>query len=804
MTTVTCYHCGLPTSPNAQLSVELNGETRPMCCHGCVAVAQAIKDAKLEKFYIHRTKNSFQGKSLIPQELQKLSIYDHPQVQKSFVKHDEANIRHASFLLEGISCAACLWLNQQHLSSLHGIQQAQVNYSKQMAFIRWDETQIKLSEILASIRHIGYKATPYDPSKRQLATDKTGKTLLKQIGIAGIFGMQVMILAVSLYFNVLQDMQDNFVALFKKASLLLTLPVLGYSAQAFFIPAWRALKNQQLSMDVPISLALLIAFCASVLAVFNGKGEIYFDTICMFTFLLLGARYLEVRIHQNAARAADLVGHNPPTSAYKINASGKRETVAAIDLTPGDTVVVPVGDIIPADSTIIKGSTTVDESILTGESQALKRQHGDQVIGGSLNLTQPITITIKQPSDQGVLGSIQQMLDKAQSQRPSQMTFIDKIAGKFILAVLLIASSVAIYRFFTSPADWLETTISVLIVACPCALSLATPATITAATGKLMQMGVMLINPQALEILCDSRYIIFDKTGTLTNGDLQVIHTKLIGNDDIKSCMKIAACLEQSSTHPVAHAFSSFPDIEPCTITHADNNTGIQGKINQQIYFIGSVAYVHQQTGIDIESLLDDNLKTLTIVVLANQDQILCLFGLGDDLKTDAHQLISWLQKNDYIIRLLSGDRLQAVNKIAKALGIKDALAEQTPQQKLAQINAYQKQAERIIMIGDGVNDAATLAGADVSFAVFNATPIANANADILLMNPKLNKIKHTIKTAQKTQRIIKQNIAWSLGYNFLSIPLAATGYITPWLAAIGMSLSSLLVILNAQRIRNN
>jgi Cu2+-exporting ATPase len=799
-----CFHCDLEIDPSIDIRVPILGNSRAMCCAGCAAVAQAIVEANLESYYTHRTESSRKGELLVPEQLKELTLYDHPDIQKTFVHAAGEHVQEASLILEGISCAACVWLNQQHLSRLKGVLKVEINYTSLKALVRWDEREISLSEILKAIRMIGYTAHPYDPARRQHLLEKSRKDILKRLGVAGIFGMQVMGLAISLY---LDDgtMEPTIKNLLQRGSLILTLPVIFYAARPFFTGAVNDLKTRHFGMDTPVALGIGLAFLASIYTLISGRGEIYFDSVCMFSFLLLGARYLEVAARKRAADSADIVGQIKPVIARKIGPQGEIISLPALELVCDDQVVVHAGDIVPADGIILSGKSSLDESILTGESVPKFKSGNDQVIGGSLNIDSPITVRINRTGNKTVLSGIQRLLDDAQQAKPAIAQLADRIAGWFVLGVLSLATLTGIYWFLQRPGDWLSPTIAVLIVSCPCALSLATPASITTAIGRLMKDGIVVCHKSALESLHKLDVLFFDKTGTLTEGDIQIQRHEVIDPAFKQTHFAVCSAIEQHSEHPVARAYASHPTTLVARNVQNTAGKGLTATIDGNTWFLGTPAYISEQTGHALDESLQSGYAGQTQSVLARPQGIVARYALSDTLKPDSAALVHWLKRKGIQPIMLTGDHSGAARHIAEQVGIDTVFSGQLPADKLDILKQYQDQGDHrniVGMVGDGVNDAAVLAGADCAIATQGAAALASAGSDILLLTPKVGAIKTAIKTANKTHAIIKQNLVWATSYNLLAIPAAAMGYVPPWLAAIGMSLSSLLVVLNALRLK--
>ena len=521
-------------------------------------MAQAIVDGVLGDYYRHRTATSITAQNLIPEELAELNIYDQPEVQRSFVTNeprDAAEVKQASLILEGIVCAACVWLNERHVNSLPGVVEFRVNYTTHRATVKWDDTLIHLSDILRAIAAIGYIAHPFDPGRQELVYKKERGQALRRLAVAGLGAMQVMMLAVALYAGDYMGMESRMETFFRWVSLLIASPVVLYSAKPFFTSALRDLKRMQLGMDVPVALAIGGAYLASVWATLTRSGEVYFDSVTMFTFFLLAGRFLEMGARHRAGQAAEELVKLLPAMATRLTETGE-EVVAVADLAPGDRVRIKPGDSIPADGRVIEGSSSVDESLLTGESLPLSRSIHDEVVGGTVNVESPLIIEVEKVGEDTILAAIQRLLHRAQTEKPRLAGLADRIAGIFVGVILLLAAVVGWWWWQHQPEEAFWIVLSMLVVTCPCALSLATPAALTAATGSLTRLGVLTTRGHALETLARASHIILDKTGTLTTGRLQLQDIQLQGSLDEEACLRIAAALELASEHPVARALS--------------------------------------------------------------------------------------------------------------------------------------------------------------------------------------------------------------------------------------------------------
>ena len=804
-----CFHCGQPVPNGLALSVKIQGHDEPMCCYGCQAVAQAIVDSGNEDFYRHRTETPATGQALLPDFIRQSQVYDHPDIQKTFVRAAGEHQREAALILEGIVCAACVWLNERHVAQLPGVLDVQVNYATHRARIRWDETQIQLSDILQAIHRIGYTAHPYDPQQQQQAFERERRNQLRRIGIAGVFGMQVMVLSVALYIGDWSGMEDNFRSFFRWVGLLLTTPVLLYSGAPFFRGAWRDLRNRSVGMDVPVTLGILVAFTGSVHASWTGRGDVYYDSVVMFIFFLLTSRHFELMARKRGAETLEQLSQAMPAMATRITSSADGEQHDIIPLTElqaGDAVLIKPGESVPADGTITAGESSVSEALLTGESTPLRKRPGEQLIGGSINIESPLHLQVEQVGLDTVLAEIMRLLEQAQGEKPAITRLADRVASWFVSIVLLIAAVVGYYWWQQSPDNWLPILVSLLVVTCPCALSLATPTAISAATGTMLGHGLLTVRNHSLETLAQCTHIVFDKTGTLTFGTPAVSRIQCLSHLDERTVLATAAALEQQSEHPVGKAIVSAASsgrVISATDTRNHPGAGISACIDNTQWYIGHADFITEHTGADCDGLRDSP-EGGSQVILADSRQVHARFLLNDTLRPEAAAVIRKLQDMGKQVILLSGDTPAAAQQLAAVTGIEDIRGGMTPADKLQQVQALQQQGAVVVMIGDGINDAPVLAAADVSVVMREAAHISQASADMVLLSSNLGALTNGLLLARKTLRVIKQNLAWAAGYNLVALPAAALGFVAPWMAAIGMSSSSLLVVLNALRLTRN
>ncbi|RXZ42610.1 heavy metal translocating P-type ATPase [Crenobacter cavernae] len=801
-----CFHCGLPVPARADFPIRYRERTEQTCCAGCQAVAATIIASGLADYYAHRTEGAHRAEPLPQDLLEQIRLYDNDALQKSFVKVEDDELREAALILEGITCAACVWLNEQQIMRLAGVVSVDINYSSHRARVRWDNSRVRLSQILEAIAAIGYRAHPYDAARQEALAQKERKAALNRLWVAGLSMMQVMMYAVPVYMSAAGEIDAEFLWLLHWASFALTLPVVAYSALPFYQGTWRDLKARRLGMDVPVAVGVLAAFSASSWALFNRIDHgIYFDSVSMFVFLLLGGRYLEGIARRRAGEATDSLVKLLPAFAHRIQgwpSSRDAHEAPVAELAVGDVLLVKPGETIAADGVVLDGLSAVNEALLTGESRPIDKRPDDALIAGSVNLASPLYIKVTQTGQDTRLSAIVRLLDNALAEKPRLARLADRFAAYFVAALLVAA--LATYLFWL-PADadralWI--TVAVLVVSCPCALSLATPAALTAATGHLANLGVLATRGHAIETLAKVDDVVFDKTGTLTYGEPRLTATHAF-DGCATSMLAIAQALEAGSEHPIARALLAAPCSEARpTLAELGNlpGHGVEGVIAGRTWRLGRAEFVEALAGALPDGLSDWH-DGATVIALGNGDGWQALFALADTPRADAQALVKTLKAQGKTVHLLSGDADGAVAALAKTLAIEKHTARATPQDKLGYVGALQAQGRRVLMVGDGVNDAPVLARADVSLAMGGGTDVARASGDMVLVNDTLASLPAALSLSKKTLAVIRQNLAWAAGYNLVALPLAMAGHVTPWLASLGMAMSSLLVVGNALRL---
>jgi Cu2+-exporting ATPase len=790
-----CYHCELPLPAGQRFSASVQGEPRLFCCPGCQAVAEAIVDSGLGHYYQHRGQPGANPQALPVQPLDELALYDRAEVQAPFV-HTDGALSQATLAVDGITCAACGWLIEKHLRSVPGVSEARLNLSTHQLHVSWQPDAAPLSQLLAEIRQIGYAAHPYQPDQasRQMALEN--RRALRQLGLAGLLWFQAMMATMATWPQFNLDLSPELHTILRWVAMLLTTPIVFYSCAPFFKGALRAVRQRHLSMDVSVSLAIGGAYLAGIWTAITGTGELYFDAVGMFALFLLGGRYLERRARERTAAATARLVTLLPASCLRLSGEGTQERVLLSDLRLGDRLMVAPGAVIPADGKVLEGRSSIDESLLTGEYLPQPRQPGDAVTAGTLNVDGPLLVGVQALGAHTRLSAIVRLMQRAQTQKPRLAEIADRAAHWFLLLSLLAAAAIGLWWWQHEPARAFWVVLAMLVATCPCALSLAAPTALTAATGSLHRLGLLLTRGHVLEGLNHIDTVIFDKTGTLTEGRLSLSSVQPLGDLPAQTCLALASALETRSEHPIARAFKACA--QPAREISTHPGAGLEGWVGEHRLRIGEATFVAALCGQSPPIPPSTDCQWL---LLGDQQRPLAWFGLNDRLRSDAPALHAMCKARGLRTVLLSGDHSPVVQQVAAELGLDEAHGGLLPEHKLAHLQALQAQGRRVLVVGDGVNDVPLLAAADISVAMASATDLAKTSADAVLLSNRLGSLAQAFALARRTRRVIVQNLAWAGLYNGLMLPFAALGWITPLWAALGMSLSSLAVVGNALRL---
>lgn len=717
-------------------------------------------------------------------------------------------------VLDGMHCAACALTIEDALRSVPGVLQADVSAATRRARVVWQPSQVRPSQWMDAVHKAGYRAMPaMDAFAREQRQRENRRALWRWL-VAGFCMMQVMMYAWPAYVAQPGDLTGEMEQLLRWASWVITLPMVVFSCGPFFSSALRDIRLRRVSMDLPVALGMAITFVVSTAGTFDPSGlfgkEVYYDSLTMFVFFLLTGRWLELRLRDRTAGALEAVMNRLPDSVERRTADGSFVRVATRRVVAGDTIRVLPGEAFPADGRITLGSTHADESLLTGESTPVARPVGSTVTAGSYNLQAPVEVHVEGTGGQTRFAQIVALMESASLQKPRLAQLADRIARPFLVAVLVAAGLAAVYWWPSDPGHALMVAVAVLIVTCPCALSLATPVAMLTAAGTLARHGVLVRNLQGLEALAHVDTVVFDKTGTLTRDGmaLQAVHTAHGWNTE--EVLALAASLARHSMHPASRALvaaAAALDDGRWAVTDLQEEAGQ-----------GLVARVHDRLGAGQPArqvrlgsahhagVAPEEAGSALQVVLSEQHvsgavSELARFDLVEDLRAEAPAVVTALEQGGVAVQLLSGDRVGAVQRVAAQAGIAQAAGECTPQGKLAALQSLQAGGHQVAMVGDGLNDGPVLAGAHVSFAFGRAVPLAQSQADFVVLGDSLALVPQTVLLARRTLRVVRQNLWWAAGYNALCVPLAVVGWMPAWLAGLGMALSSLLVVLNAARL---
>lgn len=789
-----CFHCGEPIPRGENRHVLIKGEPKPVCCAGCEAVASLISGAGLDGYYRIRTAPAPRPDDAAagPDEW---DVFDRPQAQQNCVRPFDDSRSEATLLVENISCAACAWLIEHSLRQLDGVDEVQVNPASGRALIRFEPAKAPLSRLMRAMARLGYRPHPTGSGESAAVAER--RAALKRLAVAGFGMMQVSTFAVSVWFGAFQGIDPVYRDFMNAVSWLVSTPVLFYAGRPFFTGALRDLRARRIGMDVPVALALVLAYAASIWNALQGSDLVYFDSVTMFVFFLLIGRYVEMTARHKAAHTTEALAQLVPATARRLQ-DGVETRVAVAELGIGDIVAVAPGEAVPADGVVVWGESRLDESMLTGESKPQRRGVGEPVVAGSVNVSHPFRLRVERLGQDTVLSTIGRLLDRAQAQRPRLAHAADWIASRFVVAVLFIAAGVYAYWWPSDPALAFQAALAVLVVSCPCALGLATPSALVAGTDRLAQSGLLVARADALETLAKVTHVVFDKTGTLTTGAIAIDQVRPLADVSGDEAMRLAAALEQHSAHPIAHAFAEVDSPYHAERVEAHAGQGLEGWIGGRRLRIGTPAFVAAISGSPAATVPADEAGW---IALGDEQRTLALFRLIDHIRPEAAAVLETLRQLGMELEIASGDQAEPVAAVAERLGISRYASRLTPADKLAHIRALQRAGAVVAVVGDGVNDAPVLAGADVSIALGSGTALAQTSAAMVLLGDSLRPIAEGVAIARRTARVVRQNLGWALLYNVLALPLAASGWLLPWMAAIGMSVSSLVVVLNAMQL---
>ena len=781
----TCFHCGEPLPRAAVRTAHVDGP-RAFCCDGCATAAAWIEGADLGDYYRLRSADA----ARVDPDAPDFAAWDREDVLQGHARAVPGG-REITVLTDTMRCGACAWLIDCFLRRQPGVLDAGANAVTGRIRIAWDPARTPLSALLSSLATLGYRATLATGEARERERRQEQRRWILRLGVAGLGAMQAMMFAEALYLDTAAQMPIATRDAFRWLAFLVSTPVVFFAGWPFLTGMARELRGRRVGMDTLIGGSVLLAYVASLIETLRGGAHVWYDAAVMFVFLLLVARMLEQRARSVASAQVDALSRARPALAVRERSDGAREQVPFEALAPGDIVRVAVGEAAAADGKLLDTAGAFDESLLTGESAPVRKAAGAVIYAGSVCRDAPARLRLTRTGAGTRLSELVRLVERAQAARPRLARRADAVAAWFAAALLCAAAATYLVWRLHDPARAFEVALAVLVVSCPCALSLAIPAALAAAHGALARMGVLALRPDALDALARVDRVVFDKTGTLGDAAPRRAGTDVWGALSEDAALRIAAALERDSRHPLARVFDDVAETAAdCVVAdmRETGGVGIEGFVDGVRWRLGrgdwAAGRIH-----DGAIWLGDGLSASA------------RFTLREAPRADARAAVDALHRQGLALTLCTGDAQMPAKALAAQVGIDDIRAAQSPEDKLAFVRSCQTRGERVAMVGDGINDAPVLAGADVSLALADGSALAQHAADVVLVGGALRRIPEAIALARRTRRVIRQNLAWAIAYNLLALPLAACGLVTPWAAALGMAASSLLVTANALRL---
>lgn len=792
MSAPSCSHCGLPVPPQAR-----SEGPEQFCCSGCKAVWEIIHQSGLAAYYDIREEAPQSAAPLVAQSYEEL---DDPAFLDRAAPASEDGARHAELFLEGIHCSACMWLIERALTQESGVGEARLDFGRRRLRLSFDPETTQLSKVARRLAGMGYAPHPAS-ADRNASEVKRDRTMLIRLAVAGASAGNVMLMAFALYGGWASGMAEEHRAFFRVMSVVAALPAIFYSAWPFYRGAWVGLLARNLHMDLPISLGILAGAVSGTVNAFSGSGEIYFDSVTALIFLLLVGRMLQTRQQRVASDSSEMLFALTPASATRVDAEGRRKTVALESIARGDRVWVDAHALVPTDGIIETGRTAMDLSLLSGESMPVSVGPGDAIYGGATNLDAPLVMTVSEPVRNSRVGKMAVMIEAASSARSPVVQLADRVAGWFVATVILLAGLAFAVWWQIAPEHALDHAVALLVVSCPCALGLATPLAITAAIGKAAKKGLLVRTGAALEALGKMKdgVIVFDKTGTLTYGRMERV--RFVGDEDV---LRLVAAAERGSSHPVGRALRAgfAGDLRPEGEVETVAGGGIAATVEGKSVVVGNRAFVEARAS-GVEAL-EATARTwaeeaVTPVWVAVDGVCRGLAGVADRVRPEAQACLQQLRELGFELRIASGDHPEVVAAVGESLGLASEACQGglTPEDKLALVESLESH-RPTVMVGDGVNDAAALARARVGIAVHGAAETSFRAADIFSRASGVSPLLDLVLGSRRTYRTIVRGIVFSLIYNLLGASLALFGLLGPLVAAVLMPISSLVVVTHA------
>jgi len=793
MSKVKCDHCHLEFSDEVMIH---DGEYR-FCCNGCKGIFHLLKDEGLESFY-----SKMGDTTLSPptEQFEASTNFDTPAFHERFVTTTKEGLLQVSLIIEGIHCAACVWLNEKALHKMDGVIEAHINYTNNKARITWDPNSVKLSMIIDMIRAIGYNAFPYDASLQEVRANKERKEYYLRMAVATFATMNMMWIAVAQYAGYFTGITQEIKTILNIAEWVLATPVLFYSGWVFYRGAYYGLRNRAVTMDLLVVTGSSLAYLYSIYITLRQSGEAYFDSVAMIITFVLFGKFLEVLSRKNAADTLDVIGKHIPREVSIIEGDNVR-TVDVNDVKIGDLILIRSGERAAIDGEVISGEGSFDESNLTGESEPIFKQSGDRIISGTTSIDALIQYRSTKDFAHSTLSNLVNLLENAMAHKPSIEQLANRLSQHFSSTILFLAIA-TFWAWYFWPHSFdrsLMVGISVIIIACPCALALATPVATLVGLALGAKRGILFKSAAQIETMAKTTMVVLDKTGTITMGRPEVINATIFDPFDPVHLYSLVS----SSKHPISRGVMEYLERENGEISAGNieeaREIPARGMVGRSdgMMIAGGNALLMQELGITVESASDKSVFYYAV------NGVLCaVYELRDLPKEGAFESIQKLKNLNLRVIMLTGDHENAAYKIAEEVGIDEIHAHLSPEDKAAFISNAHGEGHVVVMAGDGVNDLLALANADIAIAMGSGSDIAIEVSDVVLMNDSLTSLSEAFAISRKTYGLIKQNLAISLVYNSITIPLAMTGYVIPLIAAISMSFSSLLVVGNSMRVR--
>jgi len=794
---VPCTHCNLEFDDSVMIKEKQNGKELNFCCKGCQGVYHLLESEGLDTFYDKLGDTQLQPATPYHDDLHK---FDLEGFKNKYIKENEEGLYEINLIIEGIHCSACVWLNEKVLHKTDGIIEATINYSNNKAKVIWDHEEIPLSKIIETIRSIGYNAYPYDASLQEERANKTKKSYYSRI-LMGVFGtMNIMWIAIAQYAGYFTGMQQGFKDILNVAEFILATPVLFYSGWIFFRGAYYGFKNRIVNMDTLVASGATLAYLYSIYAMVTQKGEVYFDSVVMIiTFVLVG-KYLEVLSKKHAVDTLDGILGSTPTEVTVVKAHIK-SLVGIENIQVGDLIELKPGEKVVIDGHVVSGEGSFDESSLTGESEPVFKTRGDEILSGSLCLDSVIRYEASKDASHSLLTSIVNLLEDAITKKPRIEQLADTVSGYFSFVILSIAIATFIgwYLLNGSFENALIVAISVIVIACPCALGLATPMSTLVGIGVAAKRGLLFKEATFLETMAKSNLLALDKTGTITEGKPSVVHAEIL--EGFEPSLLLA--LVETSNHPISKGIYHYlkAHYETLETLNLESIKSIEAKGLEASYkgdkLIGGNASLMQQHHIEVKNESENSR-----FIFAVNDRIVAYFELTDTIRQGTKEAIAHIKKMGIEVVMLTGDHEKSATRIAKEVGIEHLYARLLPTDKSDMIQQFQNEKKIVVMVGDGINDALALANANIAIAMGRGADVAINVSDVVLLNEKPQSIDEAYQISRRTFRAVKENLGFSLLYNLVAVPLAVSGHVNPLIAALSMSMSSLIVVGNSMRIK--